>query len=753
MQKNYAIKGMSCASCAHHIEKTLSKTPGVESCEVNFATETAKVVFDAEKVQLATMQAKVQPLGYELIDTKVSHMDHTMMSPEDHSAHLGIHEPKWEKLLEIQNMRKNIHIVLPFILISFIFMIWDIGGIKGFIPPMEEWVSGFFHHLFPVMATYTLFVIGRHYIVALWRFLRTGVANMETLIGLGTLTGFIYSFIVTAFEWPLGPYIDTSMHYYDVVIVVIGFIYYGKYLETKSKLQTGEAIEKLLSLQAKTALVERDGQEIEIPIEQVRHEDIILVKPGSKIPVDGLIISGSSSIDESMITGESLPVDKWEGEKVIGGTMNKQGFLKIRATSLGADSMLAHIITMVQDAQGSKAPIQKLADQISSVFVPIVLALAIASLLVWILVGNMVAGIIAFVSILIIACPCALGLATPTAIIVGVGKWAEKGILIKNAESLQKLSTVTTVVFDKTGTITKGKPELVDYIGGNQSSNLQILASLEKQSEHPLATAIVEKSQEENIPLLPVTDFIMREGKWVEGVINGEKWFAGNITLMQEEWIQIDTKKILTLTKEGKTPIFLAKKWAPASEVSIFGIADTIKDNAKDIVSGLRSLGIKTVMLTGDNQQTAEYIASLVGIDDVRAQVLPHEKEAVIRTFQASGEKVAMCGDGVNDAPALARADVGIAMGTGTDVAIETADITLLAGDISKILLAIKLSKRTMRTIKQNLFWAFIYNIVGIPLAAGLFYPFLLNPIFAGLAMAASSVSVVTNSLRLKTFK
>ncbi len=573
---------------------------------------------------------------------------------------------------------------------------------------------------------------------------------METLIGLGTSVWFLYSFIVTAFEWPLGPYIDVSVHYYDVVIVVIGFIYYGKYLETKSKLKTGEAIEKLLHLQAKTAIVERDGHEQEIPIDQVRQDDIVIIKPWSKIPVDGVIISGVTSIDESMITGESMPIDKQVGDTVIGWTMNKQWFIKVRATSLWSKSMLAHIITMVQDAQWSKAPIQKLADQISAVFVPIVLVIAFVSLVVWILTGNLMIGIVAFVSVLVIACPCALWLATPTAIIVGVGKGAEMGILIKNAESLQKLHTVTTVVLDKTGTITKWQPELVDYIGDARESDLQILASLEKQSEHPLAEAIVHAATKEDIWLISVSNFAMRAWKWVEGMIDNVQRFAGNVTLMQEEWIAVDFAKIDILTTEWKTPIFLAHK---DGVKAIFGIADTIKDTAKQAIVDLHALGIQTVMLTGDNQQTAEYIARLVGIDTVKAQVLPEQKSDVIQSLQQSWQIVAMCADGVNDSPALARADVGIAMGTGTDVAIETADITLLAWDISKLVQVIKLSRRTMRTIRQNLFWAFAYNIIGIPLAAGLFYPIMLNPIFAGLAMAMSSVSVVSNSLRLKVMK
>lgn len=753
MKTQYKIKGMSCASCAHHIEKSLGKMPGIQSCEVNFATETAKVDFDEHQTNFDAMNSNIKPLGYSLIDNKMPEhhmMDWTIMSWEDHSMHTGINQSKEEKLQEIEGMKTNVNIVMPFVIFSFLYMIIDIGGQQKFFPVMPEWLYELFHHIFPIIATYVLFVIGKAYIKAVWRFIRTGVANMETLIWIGTLTGFLYSFVVTAFEWPLGPYLDVSIHYYDVVIVVIGFIYYGKYLETKSKLKTGEAIEKLLNLQAKTALVERDGKELEIPIEQVQHDDIVIIKPGSKIPVDWIIVHGMSSIDESMITGESLPIDKKENDKVIGWTMNKQWFLKVKATSLGSESMLAHIIAMVQDAQGSKAPIQKLADQISAVFVPIVLVIAVVSFIVWFATGNIVIGITAFVTVLIIACPCALWLATPTAIIVGVGKGAELGILIKNAESLQKLHKVTTVVFDKTGTITKWQPELVDYIGGNRQEDLQILASLEKQSEHPLAQAIVNKAKEEKIEIKEVTSFSMLDGKGVEWKIHNQKRYAGNTTLMEELGITIDLEQIHTLTSQWKTPIFLAND---KTIKAIFGIADTIKDNVKQAIADLHALKIKTVILTGDNKQTADYIASLVDIDDVRAQVLPHQKADVIMQLQQQGNIVAMCGDGINDSPALARSDVGIAMGTGTDVAIETADITLLGGDITKLVKAIKLSRKTMATIKQNLFWAFIYNVVGIPLAAGLFYPLLLNPIFAWLAMAMSSVSVVANSLRLKAVK
>ena len=737
---------MHCASCAGHIERATRKLDGVISSSVNVGTEVATIEYDETKLGYSELNSAITKYGYSLVAPIVSSSRESRTTSEYERETL-----KKEKFAELDTMRGNVRIVMPFVALSFLYMVLDIWGKEWwFFTQMPIWLYEVWHHLFPIMATYVLFVIGRPYLIALVRFMKTGIASMETLIGLGTSVAFLYSFIVTAFEWPLTPYIDTSVHYYDVTIVVIGLIYFGKYLESKSKLQTGESIEKLLSLQAKTALVERNGEEIEIPVDEVQIGEIILVKPGSKISVDGKIISGMSSVDEAMITGEAIPVDKSIWDSVIGGTMNKQWFLRIEATSLGSDGMLSHIIRMVQDAQWSKAPIQKLADQISAYFVPIVLILAIASGLVWFLTGSLVTGIVSFVTILIIACPCALWLATPTAIIVWVGKWAENGILIKNAESLEKIHKMDTVVFDKTGTITYGKPELVDYIGNNRVQDMQILASLETLSEHPLAEAITKKAKEENIVFQSVEQFEIIEWKWLKWMIWGETWYAGNLKLMYDLHLSYDQMMIDRLTKEGKTPILLANRvWVQA----IFGIADTIKDEARETIKNLKSLGIKTVMLTGDHKQTAEYIASLVGIDTVYAEVLPHEKAQVIKDLQVKWSIVGMCGDGVNDAPALAQADVGIAMGTGTDVAIETADITLLGGDIEKLVKAIKLSKSTMRTIKQNLFWAFIYNIIGIPLAAGLFYPILLNPIFAWLAMAMSSVSVVSNSLRLKRLK
>jgi Cu2+-exporting ATPase/Cu+-exporting ATPase len=533
---------------------------------------------------------------------------------------------------------------------------------------------------------------------------------------------------------------------------------------TKSKLKTGDAIEKLLNLQAKTALVIRDGKEVEIPVSQVVHGDLIIVKPAGKIPVDGMVTEGSSYVDESMVSGEPMPVQKSIGNMVVAGTMNTSGSFTFKATKVGSETLLAGIIKMVQEAQGSKAPIQALADKISSVFVPVVLVLAVLTLAIWLLIGTrylgfsqaLSFGLVSFVGILVIACPCALGLATPTAIIVGVGKGAKEGILIKDAATLEKLHKVNVVVVDKTGTITKGKPELVSVQNITEKKAdtfIPILASLEKKSEHPIAQAILSYAAEKKLPLVAIEKFEALKGKGVSGLVEGITYYAGNIKLIEELGLTFDTTVLTKETGTGKTPVILA---TTEKILAVVYVADAIKPEAKEAVTQLHQLGIQVIMLTGDNQNTARYIADQVGIDEVVAQVLPEDKLKKIKELQQRGKIVAMAGDGVNDAPALAQADVGIAMATGTDVAIESAGITLLHGDISKLVKAIKLSKMTMRGIKQNLFWAFIYNIVGIPLAAGAFYPifgWLLNPVFAGLAMAFSSVSVVTNSLRIKTKK
>lgn len=760
---NIPVKGMHCASCASIIEKTIKKQKGVESCEVNYGTEKVSIKFQPEMVSLNELSKKIEPYGYSLNVPENDHVmpDGTKMSGMDHSEHLGINQTKEEKNKELNNLKNKVRISIPLVILSFAVMIWEILATYMLLPEMPMFVEEFFHHIMPLIATYMLFVTGTIYIEGVARFIKYRVANMDTLVGIGTLTAYIYSVLVTALEEPLKNFLNTEHTYYDVTIIVIGFITLGKYLEAKSKLKTGEAIEKLLNLQAKSAIVERNGERLEIPIEQVMLNDIVVVKPGTKIPVDGEIIEGHSSIDESMITGEPMPVDKTVSDLVIGSTLNKQGTFKFKATKIGQDTLLSQIVKMVADAQGSKAPIQNLADKISAIFVPTVLVLAVITLIVWLSVGSMYLpfnkavslGLLSFIGILVIACPCALGLATPTAIIVGTGKGAENGILVKNAEGLELLSKVNVIVTDKTGTITKGTPEVTDIISLSNLDKIQIIqimASLEENSEHPLAHAVVERAKVENINLSKITDFMVIEGKGISGKLDGIKYYAGNTKLMDDLNITYSPKEIDSLTEQGKTPAFLANE---KEILGVIGLADTLKDNAKQTIKELHKLGLKVVLLTGDNKKTAQFIAEEAGIDDVIAEVLPNQKAEKIKNLQSEGLIVAMVGDGINDAPALAQANIGIAMATGTDIAIESSQITLLRGDISKLLKAIKLSKFTMKAIKQNLFWAFIYNIVGIPVAAGMLYPMygiLLNPIFAGLAMALSSVSVVSNSLRLK---
>ncbi len=771
--QTYKVKGMHCASCASIIERTVKKIEGVENISVNNGTENAKISFDENTTSPDSFNKKLKPLGYSLVVPKVHDMKNMSgnmtagemgMSEEEHAAHLGLNQSKQEKIDEIKAMKTKVMSAIPLAVISVLVMGWEILAKYNIVSGMNSTIEEFFHHLLPLFATYILFVVGKPYLLGFYRFLRYGKANMDTLIGIGTVAAYLYSFAVTAFEDILRPFINVDATYYDVTIIVITFIALGKYLEAKSKLKTGDAIEKLLNLQAKTALVMRDGKEIEISVNEVKHGEIIIIKPGAKIPVDGVITEGSSFVNESMVTGEPMPAEKKIGDSVVAGTINTSGAFMFKATKVGSETLLAHIIKMVEEAQGSKAPIQALADKISSVFVPIVLIIAFLTLGAWLVFGSaslgfsqaLSFGLVSFVGILVIACPCALGLATPTAIIVGVGKGAKEGILIKDAATLEKLHKVDTVIVDKTGTITIGKPTLVNvqnFSSLKDDELISILASLEKKSEHPIAHAIVNYAQEKNMQLENVSDFEGIQGKGLKGSINGNQYFIGNIKLINDLGISFDSSKIEEYTREGKTPVILA---TGEKVLGLVMVADEIKAESKKAVEDLHKLGIKVVMLTGDDEKAAKYMASLVGIDEVVAHVLPQDKLAKIKEFQSEGKIVAMAGDGVNDAPALAQADVGIAMGTGTDVAIESAGITLLGGDISKLVKAIKLSKITMRGIKQNLFWAFIYNIVGIPLAAGAFYPifgWLLSPVFAGFAMAMSSVSVVSNSLRIKAKK
>lgn len=753
-KQKFDISGMHCASCANIINKKISKLPNVKSSDVNFATEKATIEFTGEPT-IDQINQELKPLGYELM----SNNDLMNMSPEDMAVaghdHSGLKTSKARKLAELDQIKNKLEFVLPIASIVFVLMMWDIAsqifsGVPNLPLPMR-----LFNLLMLLISTPVIFWVGRQFLTGISSFIRNKVANMDTLVGIGVLSAYLYSAGITLF-----PEFQQSLRlpeytYFDVTIVVIAFVVLGKYLEAKSKLKTGEAIEKLMGLQAKTAFILRNGKEIEIPINEVLIGDLVIVKPGSKIPVDGIIVEGQSAVDESMITGESMPVDKKVGDKVIGATINKQGSFRFEAKGIGSETVLAQIIQLVESAQGSKAPIQGLVDKISAIFTPTVLIIAIVALGLWLIVGAnylgfstaLSFGLLSFVGVLVIACPCALGLATPTAIIVGVGKGATNGILIKDAESLEKLKQVDVIVFDKTGTITSGKPEVVDIKALNKDYELDdillLAASVENLSEHPLAQAIVSKAK--NLKLAKVTEFRATEGIGVSGKIKDNY-----ISVVKPDKNDQKNIEIVKWQQEGKTVVIVN---VDKKNIGLIAIADAVKEGVAEVMEKLAKSKIKTVMITGDNSRAAQYIAKQIGIGEVIAEVMPADKAQKIKQLQLEGHKVAMVGDGINDAPALAQADVGIAMATGTDVAIASAGITLLSGDIRMITQAIRLAKLTIRTIRQNLFWAFIYNMIGIPLASGLFYPFfgiLLNPVFAGLAMAFSSVSVVSNSLLLK---
>lgn len=784
--KTFHVMGMDCASCANIVKKKLQKIDGIKNINVSFASEKAEIDFDPSKTNVQKMNDELSPLGYSIMDHS-EHMDHSNMSDVENHNHGGDHDHsetvssdekvKALKLQKLEKQKDTLKVLLPITFFSIIFMSYEILSKNlNLLPEMPEIVMVFIHHLMPLLAFYALFVVGQNYLRAMMSFLRYKVANMDTLVGIGTSVAFLYSFLLSAFEKSLAPYIDVTQSYYDVTIVVIGFITLGKYLEASAKLRTSTALEKLMSLKAKTARLWKDKKEVEVPIEMLKIDDVFIVKAGEKIATDGSIIDGSASIDEAMITGESLPIDKKIGDKVTGATINKNGVIYVKVEKLVGDSVLSQIIKMVEHAQNSKAPIEKLADQISAVFVPVILVFSFVILLSWLIVGSyfmpfaeaLRLAILCFVGVLVIACPCAMGLATPVAVIVGVGKAAESGILIKDAESLEKLSNTTHVLFDKTGTLTYGKPKLTDIVLLNnsldekskkeqQSKALQIIASLEKNSEHPIAKALVEASNEQNLKINKVDEFKVIEGNGIVGKINNEKYFATNLNYLYE--LKIDVPKVLqnfdfdTYTRAGKTPIFLSHQ---KNIVACFFVADTLKTEAKKTIEKIHSLGLKTIMLTGDHANTAKYIANDLDIDEVIAEVMPDQKANKVKELQNKGYKVVMVGDGINDAPALATANVGIAMGTGTDVAIESAGLTIMSSNLEKIVEALSISKATLRTIKQNLFWAFFYNVVSIPVASGILYPtfgLLLNPAIAGGAMAFSSISVVLNALRLKRQK
>ncbi|OGG28676.1 copper-translocating P-type ATPase [Candidatus Gottesmanbacteria bacterium RIFCSPLOWO2_01_FULL_46_21] len=706
MKTSFPIIGMHCASCARLIEKKLNKTPGVIDAQVNYGSEQATIEYDEHDCNDGTLAKAVEDIGYKAVLGN---------APEKTKE-----EVKKQELADLKTK----------VIVSGILSVIILIG--SFFVPMSPL-------LLLILTTPVQFWAGKQFYQATWSGLKNHAASMDTLIAIGTSTAYGYSLLSFVFPTPM---------YFDTAAVIITLILLGRYLEAKAKAHTSDAIKKLLHLQAKTARVLRNGKEIDIPIEDIKVGDIMRVRPGEKIPIDGSITEGSSSIDESMVTGESIPVDKNVGDTVIGATINKTGTFLFQATKIGSDTMLSQIIKMVSEAQSSRAPIARLADVISSYFVPVVLMLSVATFVVWYDTGTFSQAFTNMIAVLIIACPCALGLATPTAIMVGTGKGAEHGILIRDAEALETAHKVKSIIFDKTGTLTRGKPQVTDVDG----NILAAAASIEIGSEHSLAEAIVKESERQKLKLLPVTHFAAVPGHGVKGIIDGKTILLGNRRFMNREHINIgnNASRIEALENEGKTVMMLSIGNKLAGLVAV---ADTIKDSAKEAVLEIKNLGITPIMITGDNKRTASAIAKNVGISNVLSEVLPDQKESEVRKLQFQGKTVAMVGDGINDAPALAAADVGIAMGTGTDVAIESASITLLNKDLRSVASAIRLSRSTLSIIKQNLFWAFGYNVILIPVAMGVLYPitgWLLNPALAAFAMAASSISVVGNSLRLK---
>jgi len=733
------IVGMSCASCAATIQKGLSGLKGVEQASVNFANSKATVLFQPQLVKASDFISSVRKSGYDVLE----------VSPEEdlEDAEMIVREREFKKL--------KIKFFAGLILGLIIFL--------GSMPRLFPWAPAFLNNFFVlwILATPVQFWIGWQFYRGAWGAFRHRNADMNTLIAVGTSAAYLYSVVATVSPSFFKAGGIKPEVFFDTSAMIIVLILLGRLLEARAKGQTSEAIKKLAGLQAKTARVIRDGKTVDIPIEEVLVGDEVVVRPGEKIPVDGIVAKGKSAVDESMITGESMPVNKEAGDEVIGATINKTGSFQFRTTKIGKDTALAQIIKLVQDAQGSKSPIQRLADVIAGYFVPIVISIAIATFVIWFNFGHSPALTIAlmnFVAVMIIACPCALGLATPTAVMVGTGKGAEKGILIKGGESLETAHKLDAIVFDKTGTLTKGEPEVTDIITLNAFSEEEILkyvASAEKTSEHPLGEAIVKRAEERKIELMETKNFNAIEGHGIEVAVDGKNVLIGNAKLMRDR--DIETKDLAAraegLAGEGKTPMYFAVE---NKAEGLIAVADTLKENSVEAVEKLKKLGLEVVMLTGDNKKTAEAIARKAGIDKVLPEVLPEDKVHEIKRLQSEGKKVAMVGDGINDAPALAQADVGIAIGSGTDVAMEASDITLIKGDLQGVVSAIELSKRTIRVIKQNLFWAFFYNTAGIPIAAGILYPFFgifLNPIFASAAMAFSSVSVVSNSLRLRRVK
>lgn len=724
------LTGMTCAACATRIEKGLNKLDGVLHATVNLALEKATIEYNPATVSPKDMTQKVEKLGYG-----------ASIKSEDNEK-----ETVDQRLKEIKSQQRKFILSMVFS----IPLLWTMVGHFSFtsflyVPDMlmNPWVQ-------MALATPVQFFIGKQFYVGAYKALRNKSANMDVLVALGTSAAYFYSVYLAI--GTIGHDTHSIGLYFETSAVLITLIILGKLFEAKAKGRSSEAIKKLMGLQAKTAIVVREGIELEIPLEEVVTGDLVLVKPGEKIPVDGEIIEGQSALDESMITGESIPIDKTVGDTVIGATINKNGFIKIKATKVGKDTALAQIIKVVEDAQGSKAPIQRLADSISGIFVPIVVGIAIITFLIWyfaVVPGNFAEALEKMIAVLVIACPCALGLATPTSIMAGSGRAAEFGILFKGGEHLEMTHRINTVILDKTGTITNGSPVLTDVMTElDETEFLALVGSAEKQSEHPLAQAIVDGIRNKNINLMEAKEFEAIPGYGIKAIVNEKELLIGTRRLMRKSNIVIEhvLDEMIALEKQGKTAMLIAINGAYAG---IVAVADTIKETSAQAINRLKDMGLEVIMITGDNEETAQAIAKQAGVDKVIAEVLPEGKAEEVKKLQQQGKKVAMVGDGINDAPALAIADIGMAIGTGTDVAMEAADITLIRGDLNSIADAIFMSKKTIRNIRQNLFWAFAYNTIGIPIAAFGF----LAPWLAGAAMAFSSVSVVLNALRLQRVK
>lgn len=730
------IVGMHCASCSAVIENALSKAPGVVKTNVNYATEKAVIEFDCDATSPESLIKTVESVGYKATLHEAANLQE---------------KSKNEEIRKLtQKLIFALVLAIPVLLISMPQLLMPFGINAEMLMSFPGRKLLLFALTTPVQ-----FFAGWQFYKGAFAAAKNRTSNMDTLVAVGTSAAYFYSVATTFFI--------TGDSYYEVAALLVTFILIGKFLEAKAKGRTSQAIKKLMGMQAKTARVKRNGKEMDIPVGEVVVGDIVIVRPGEKIPVDGEITRGNTSIDESMISGESIPVEKNIGDKVIGATINKNGAIEFRTTQVGEGTVLAQIVKLIEDAQGSKAPIQRFADRISAYFVPTVIALSLLTFAIWYFVvgQTFVFSMLLAVSVIVIACPCALGLATPTAIMVGTGKGAENGILIKSGEALETAQKLDVIIFDKTGTLTTGRPIVTDIVSTSlrgaksDASILSIAASLEKLSEHPLAEAIVRGAEEKKVRLSEIKKFNAIPGHGVEGEMGGKKYFLGNRKLMVDGKIDVkDTEEVMAkLENEGKTVMIIA---SDKEVLGLVAVADTLKENSAQAIKTLKGMGITTVMITGDNLRTANAIAKQVGIDKVLAEVLPEDKANEVKKFQKAGKTVAMVGDGINDAVALTQADVGLALGSGTDVAMESGDVVLIKNDLRDVVTAIKLSKATMNKIKQNLFWAFAYNVAGIPVAAGILYPFtgwLLKPELAGLAMALSSVSVVTNSLLLRRKK